>query len=106
MKDATVDEIIQRVADCLAEMEILWPAYDLDINRHMVLHISEHMKWSGPTWALTMFPFERKWKFLGGLRHQTVHPESNIMKEFRAFKLALHYLSVIKSSPSAGIVFS
>ena len=93
MVQADVPVIISHVANTLADMETLFPAWDLNINRHMVYHIAEHLAISGPLWPLTMFPFERKWKTLGDLMHQTRHPESNVIKEFRAYKLALHFLA-------------
>ena len=90
-----IPDLITRTENILADMEALWPGYDLDINRHMILHIARHIQLSGPTWALTMFPFERKWKSLGNMMHQTAHPESNMMREFRAFKLALDFLALL-----------
>lgn len=101
-----IPNIIKRTENILADMEILWPAYDLDINRHMILHIAKHLQLTGPTWALTMFPFERKWKSLGDMMHQCAHPESNIMREFRAFKLALDVIAQQRqSAPEPGIPY-
>ena len=56
MVQADVPVIISHVANTLADMETLFPAWDLNINRHMVYHIAEHLAISGPLWPLTMFP--------------------------------------------------
>lgn len=97
MDEKDISNLIKRTENILADMEALWPAYDLDMNRHMILHIARHIRLSGPTWALTMFPFERKWKSLGNMMHQTV---SNMMREFRAFKLALDFLAMLANNGS------
>jgi len=46
----------------LADMEAFFPAWDLDINRHMMGHVAEDVALSGPPWIISTFPFERFWK--------------------------------------------
>lgn len=46
----------------LADMEAMFPAWELDLNRHMVSHVADSSPDSGPSWALTSFPYERFWK--------------------------------------------
>lgn len=39
-----IDDLLSDCRSCLAEMEIAFPAWELDINRHMVLHLVEAIK--------------------------------------------------------------
>jgi hypothetical protein len=85
--------MVEDTANALADMEELYPAWDLDINRHMVLEIARHRARSGPLWALTMFPFERMWKRLIDWMKQVVHPEATMIRSYRAYRAALDFMA-------------
>ena len=54
--------LVTEVKTALADMEINFPAWDLDMNRHMVDHVAESIAPCGAPWTHTTFPFERFWK--------------------------------------------
>ena len=54
--------LIRDAKIALADMEFFFPAWHLNINRHIVLHIIERFGFSGPGWLFTTFPYERMWK--------------------------------------------
>jgi hypothetical protein len=78
----------------LADMELYFPAWDLDINRHMVMHVVQSLGLTGPAWCLSMFPFERLWKRLIGWMTQYVHPEKTMINTYRALRATLHWQSL------------
>ena len=77
------------VIESLAEMELHFPAWELDINRHMVLHLVESIKARGPPWATSMWGYERFWNRLTQWKSQNNQPEAVMMNTFKAFKTAL-----------------
>jgi hypothetical protein len=53
--------MVEAVALALAAMEQHFPAWDLDINRHAMIHVAEACRMAGPPWIFTTFPSERFW---------------------------------------------
>lgn len=97
-----LDALVSEAASTLAEMELLFPAWDLDINRHMILHIAQHLRWTGPCWALNMLPFERLWKALISWMKQQQHPETTIMLNFNSFRAALRLNALLDDRGESG----
>ena len=60
--DSHAETLLADVKVALADMEIHFPAWELDLNRHMVRHIAEAILRNGPSWVLTTFASERFWK--------------------------------------------
>lgn len=89
IKKSDLAALTQEAVNTLAEMELMFPAWDLDINRHMVLHIAQHLQSTGPCWAINMLPFERLWKTLISWLKQTRYPETTMMFNFNSFRAAL-----------------
>ena len=75
--------------ESLAEMELIFPAWELDINRHMVLHLAESVKVRGPPWATAMWAFERFWNRMLQWKSQNNQPEAVMINTFKAFKTAV-----------------
>ncbi|KAL3138912.1 hypothetical protein ABBQ32_005732 [Trebouxia sp. C0010 RCD-2024] len=61
------------------------PAWELDINRHMMVHLVESIRRHGPPWAWSMFGFERLWGRLTKWMTQTSHPEATMVNSWKAF---------------------
>ena len=69
----------------LAELELVLPAWELDMNRHMVTHLAEAVRRHGPCWGWSMFGFERLWGRLTKWMTQTSHPEATMVNAWKAF---------------------
>ena len=76
------------VVESLAEMELHFPAWELDINRHMVVHLAESVKARGPPWATSMWGYERFWSIMTQWKSRNNQPEAVMMNTFKAFKTA------------------
>ena len=72
----------------LTEMELHFPAWELDINRHMILHLAESVPTRGPPWATAMWGYERFWNRMCQWKSQNNHPEAVMINTFKAFKVA------------------
>ena len=77
------------VKESLAEMELTFPAWELDINRHMILHLAESIKVRGPPWATAMWAYERFWNRMLQWKSQNNQPEAVMINTFKAFKTAV-----------------
>lgn len=80
-----LQQLEQQMPKVLAKLEALLPAWELDINRHMMLHLAEAVRQHGPCWAWSMFGFERLWGRLTRWMTQTSHPEATMMNSWKAF---------------------
>ena len=69
----------------LTRLEQLLPAWELNMNRHMMLHLAAAVRQHGPCWAWSMFGFERLWDRLTRCMFQTSHPEATMIKSWKAF---------------------
>ena len=78
----------REVVKSLAQMELELPAWELDINRHMVLHLAERIPTQGPLWASAMWSYERLWNRLCQWKSQNNHPEAVMVNTYKAFKTA------------------
>ncbi len=89
----------------LSDMENLFPAWDMDINRHMVMELARRRERTGPTWALSMFPFERMWKRLIDWMKQVTHPEATITRSFMAYRTVLDFMTTSDENPQGEKAF-
>jgi len=80
-----LQQLEQQVPIVLAKLDLLLPAWELDINRHMMLHLTESIRRHGPCWAWSMFGFERLWGRLTKWMTQTSHPEATMVNSWKAF---------------------
>ena len=78
-------QLEQQVPQVLADLELLLPAWELDMKRHMILHLAESVRQHGPCWAWSMFGFERPWGRLTRWMTQTSHPEATMINSWKAF---------------------
>ena len=69
-------------------MEILLPAWELDLNRHKMIHLVRAIRKNGPCWTWAMFGMERFWKHLVDWMTQRSHIEATIFNAHYAFKTA------------------
>ncbi|DBB07211.1 TPA: hypothetical protein ACH3X1_011776 [Trebouxia sp. C0004] len=70
----------------LTLMEILVPAWELDLNWHKMIHQIRAIRQNGPCWTWAMFRFERFWKHLTDWMTQRSHIEATIFNVHYAFK--------------------
>lgn len=83
----------------MARLEVYLPAWELDITRHMLLHMIEHIPEKGPVWFWSMWAYERLWNRLMQWKSQQAHPEHTVANQFKAFKVAL---TILSESAAAG----
>ena len=91
VKDA--QSLTSRAYRIMAELEVHLPAWELDITRHMLLHMIEQIPSRGPLWAWSMWAYERLWNRLLQWKTQKTYPEATIANQFKAFKVAITSLS-------------
>jgi len=60
--DSTLKKLEHRMPIVLTMMEQLLPAWELDLNRHQIIHLVAAIRANGPCWVWPMFGFERFWK--------------------------------------------
>ena len=76
------------VRDSLAKMESEFPAWELDINRHIILYLAERTPIQGPLWASAMWCYERLWHRVCQWKTQDRQPEAVMVNTYKAFKTA------------------
>jgi len=89
-KDKLQDQV-DGVCSALAAMEAAFPAWELNLNRHSILHIAEACMVTGPTPTFTTFFFERLWGRLGRWLMQKVHPEATMMTSYKTYMGIAHW---------------
>lgn len=89
---SALDQLIKSARMLLADLELLFPAWELDINRHMMQHLVDAIKQWGPPWVWSAFGYERLWGRLCEWMLNRTHPEACIMLGWRALRIALHHL--------------
>jgi hypothetical protein len=102
LKISDLPSLIKETKSALAAMELHFPTWDQDMNRHQVNHVSRALGISGPAWLLSMLPFERIWKKLIGWLHQKRHPESTMIANFLAMRSAMNAESFLTTSEGEG----
>ena len=75
----------KQTAVILTKLAEVLPAWEMDINRHMILHLAQSVRRHGPCWAWSMFGFERMWGRLTRWMTQKSHPEATMMNSWKAF---------------------
>ena len=76
----------RRCEKALAELELVLPANELDINRHMVIHMVQSICIAGPLKKVNMFPKERAWgKFTKWIKSRK-NPEVSIIRTFHVLQ--------------------
>ena len=88
ISQADLTKLETRVPIILAMLEDLLPAWELNMNRHQIVHLVEAIRVNGPCWAWAMFGFERMWKHLKDWMTQKSHPEATMFNAHAAFKAA------------------
>lgn len=97
-----LDQLQSAIPRVLTELSILLPSWELDMNRHMMLHMVSAIRANGPCWTWSMFGPERMWNRLISWMTQMSHPEATIMNAFRAFTSAtLAMPSVFQELPDS-----
>ena len=64
--DALQDEVVKTIC----QLEMHFPPSFFDIMVHLIVHIVTEIKWCGPVFLRSMYPFERYM----GIRSTTVEP--------------------------------
>lgn len=90
-------ELERRMPVVLAELATVLPAWEMDMNRHQMLHLVQAIRSNGPCWVWAMFGFERFWKHLTDWMSQTSHPEATMFNAHYAFKAACLALTHVEA---------
>ena len=88
MSRSAAAKLQKDVVQSLAEMEVEFPAWELDINRHMILHLVERIPTQGPPWSSSMWSYERLWHRLCQWKSQDNQPEAVMVNTYKAYKSA------------------
>ena len=88
MSHSAAAKLKGEVIESLAKMELEFPAWELDINRHMMIHLAERIPTQGPTWSSAMWSYERLWNRLCQWKSQDNQPEAVMINTYKAFKTA------------------
>ena len=83
--DSDLRKLECRLPIVLTMMEVLLPAWELDLSRHHMVHLVAAIRAHGPCWVWAMFGFER---LLTDWMTQKSHPEATIFNAHYAFKAA------------------
>lgn len=83
----------QEVRLALVKMETAFPGWELNLNRHNVLHMADACLITGPTPTFTTFFFERLWGRLARWLKQKVQPEATMMFSYRAYQSTCHFMT-------------
>ncbi len=83
-----LNHLEHRMPIVLTLMERCLPAWELDLNRHKMIHLVRAIRQNGPCWAWAMFGPERFWKHLTDWMTQKSHPEATIFNAHYSFKTA------------------
>ncbi len=87
--DGDMANLRNEVADAVASLEMVLPAWEMNIMLHLLLHVTDRVELLGPCWAFSMFSFERTWGQLDKWRSQQRHMEACIINAFRAYRTAV-----------------
>lgn len=88
-----VETLISNGQRLLAQLELIFPAWELNINRHMMQHLVKAITEWGPPWTWSAFGYERLWGRMCDWLFNKARPEASIMLGMRALQTALQYLS-------------
>ena len=92
-----VAKLEKAIPEILTELEGLLPAWELDLNRHNMIHLVHAIRANVPCWAWAMFGFEHFWKHLTDWMTQTSHPEATMTNAHYAFKASCLSLPEIEA---------
>lgn len=87
---ASVSSLQENAAIALTQMELHFPAWELDINlnRHMIIHLPEQIVSRGPPWAWSMWAYERFWTRMIQWKTQDRIPAATMVNSYKVFKTA------------------
>lgn len=88
-----VADLVQSSKRLLADLEAYLPAYELNINRHMMQHLVPAIWEWGPPWVWSAFGFERLWGRMCEWLMNKTYPEASIHLGVRALQISLRYLA-------------
>ena len=88
-----ISGMVKAAGELLADLEAYLLAWELDINRHMLLQIVTAIEEWGPPWVWSAFGYERLWGRMCEWLLNKARPEASIMLSIRALKVAVQYLS-------------
>ena len=83
----TLTMLEERIPIVLTQLQILLPAWELNMNRHTLLHLKGYGV-AIRCWTWPIFGMERLWKHLTDWMTQKSHPEGTMLNAHNAFKSA------------------
>lgn len=85
---ASASSLQEDAAIALTQMELYFPAWELDINRHMIIHLPEQIVSRGPPWAWSMWAYERFWNRMMQWKTQDRNPTATMVNSYKVYKTA------------------
>lgn len=81
-------ELQMRTKEVLCRLEMHLPAFELNLNRHLMLHLAEGVLRFGPPFAWSMFSDERFWNALTKMLHNVARPSASILANWKSLQVA------------------
>ena len=90
--------LVLRSKQLLSDLEAYLPAWELNINRHMMQHLVPAILEWGPPWMWSAFGFERPWGRMNKWLMNKTYPEASVQLAMRALQIALRHLGRLADS--------
>eukprot|EP00798_Chlamydomonas_sp_ICE-L_P004463 gene4463-14617_t len=75
------------VVEGITAMELAFPTWEADYNRHSIIHVAEALQYCGPPPTFTTMVFERMWGRLAKWLINTQYPETTMMNHYHGYKM-------------------
>jgi hypothetical protein len=99
MDPVELDGIQDEVQKTLCQLEMYFPPTFFDIMVHLTVHLVREIKWCGPVFLRSMYPFER---YMGILKHfvrNRSSPEGSIVEGYateEVVEFCIDYMAAVK----------
>lgn len=99
MDPVELDGIQEEVQKTLCQLEMYFPPTFFDIMVHLTVHLVREIKWCGPVFLRSMYPFER---YMGILKHfvrNRSRPEGSIVEGYateEVVEFCIDYMAAVK----------
>jgi hypothetical protein len=87
---AELDMVEGDVIMVLCEVEAYLPLTEMDLKLHILIHIPDKIRKTGPLWVTAMWVYEGMWKQLLRFSRNQAAPELSILRGYADYELAMH----------------